>query len=664
MTTDHRPPAPADTPLILAPAGNRAAFLAALAAGADAVYCGLKSFSARAEAKNFTPAELAALTELAHKRGVRVHVAFNAMLTAGDLAQAAGLVQDLVRYVGPDVLIVQDLALIALARQFGFAGEIHLSTLANAGLAAALGWIRRHLAADQVVVPRELDIDEIRALGKACPDGLGLEVFVHGALCYSVSGRCYWSSLLGGKSGLRGRCVQPCRRQYRQRSDPRRHFSCMDLSHDVLVKVLRTIPQVKTWKIEGRKKGPHYVYYTVRAYRMLRDEGHDPEKKREALQLLEQSLGRPATHYRFLPQRPQSPLQPGTPTGSGLLVGTVKGPAQSPYIVPRQPLLAGDVLRVGYEDDAGHTIVRVRQGVPRSGRLPFRPGRQGPAGARTPVFLTDRRDPELQRRLADLEDALGGMPEPSLATKAAALKLPKTMRTKARPARDMVVMRTAGRRPGKEAQGLWVSAGALPRLSPKAMASIWWWLPPVIWPSAEADTVDRVARLVQAGARQFVLNAPWQAGLFARPEKAILWAGPFCNLANPLALDVLKQAGFAGAFVSPELGRETFLELPRLSPLPLGMVLSGLWPLGLSRVLSEAIDPGQPFTSPRGEQAWARRYDDTFWVFPNWKLDLSGQRGALEKAGYQWLAHLEEPVPRTVRLKPRPGMWNWNIGLK
>jgi putative protease len=160
--------------LILAPAGNRVSFLAALAAGADAVYCGLKSYSARAEAKNFTIPELAALTELAHRKGMRVHTAFNAMLTTADLVRAAGLLQDLVRTVRPDALIVQDLAMIDLARQNGFAGEIHLSTLANAGFAGSLDWIRRQLAVDQVVVPRELDIEEIRAMAAARPDGLGL----------------------------------------------------------------------------------------------------------------------------------------------------------------------------------------------------------------------------------------------------------------------------------------------------------------------------------------------------------------------------------------------------------------------------------------------------------------------------------------------------------
>ncbi|PQP33441.1 peptidase U32, partial [Desulfobacteraceae bacterium SEEP-SAG9] len=86
--------------------------------------------------------------------------------------------------------------------------------------------VRKNLGVDHVVLPRELDIDEIKTLAQACPKSLGLEVFVHGALCYGVSGRCYWSSFLGGKSGLRGRCVQPCRRNYTHSGQLHRFFSC------------------------------------------------------------------------------------------------------------------------------------------------------------------------------------------------------------------------------------------------------------------------------------------------------------------------------------------------------------------------------------------------------------------------------------------------------
>ena len=225
-------------PEILAPAGNRASFLAAVAARADAVYCGLKLFSARMQAKNFEMEEFAALVHLAHEQGVKVFVTINALLKSDDLLLAGQMLDQLQRLVKPDAVIVQDLALVQLVKQTGFSGEIHLSTLANAGFSAALQVIRQKLEVDRVVLPRELNIDEIKQLAAVCPPGLGLEVFVHGALCYAVSGRCYWSSYMGGKSGLRGRCVQPCRRQYSQSNQKNRYFSCQDLSVDVLAKVL------------------------------------------------------------------------------------------------------------------------------------------------------------------------------------------------------------------------------------------------------------------------------------------------------------------------------------------------------------------------------------------------------------------------------------------
>ena len=371
-------------PEILAPAGNRASFLAALAAGADAVYCGLKSFSARMEAKNFAVAELAALTRLAHEKGIRVYVAFNSLLKAKDLEEAGTLLKLLHQRVEPDALIIQDLGMIDLARQVGYTGEIHLSTLANAGFAAALELIRRFPQVRRIVLPRELSIDEIKAMAGACPDGLAVEVFVHGALCYGVSGRCYWSSFLGGKSGLRGRCVQPCRRQYNQTPPSRRYFSCQDLSLDVLANVLRAVPQIRAWKIEGRKKGPHYVYYTVQAYRMLRDIEAEPENraavKKTAIGLLEQALGRPTTHYNFLPQRPQKAIDIRTQTGSGMFVGKVQGTATRPYVVPRIDLLRGDVLRLGYEDERWHAIQQVGKGVPRKGSLHLQPACRSAAG--------------------------------------------------------------------------------------------------------------------------------------------------------------------------------------------------------------------------------------------------------------------------------------------
>jgi U32 family peptidase len=187
-------------PAILAPAGSRASFLAALAAGAEAIYCGLKSFSARMEAKNFTLGELAALTALAHAKGTRVFVTFNALITYNEVNDAGRLLGQLQREVQPDAVIVQDLAMAQLVRQTGFAGEVIWSTLANVTFPAALDFIRQRLPADSIVLPRELSIDEIKTMAAACPPELGLEIFIHGALCYGVSGRCYWSSFWAARA--------------------------------------------------------------------------------------------------------------------------------------------------------------------------------------------------------------------------------------------------------------------------------------------------------------------------------------------------------------------------------------------------------------------------------------------------------------------------------
>ena len=656
-----------DKPEILAPAGSRDSFLAALAAGADSIYCGVKRHSARMEAKNFSLDELAALTRLAHRRRSKVYVTVNALLKPGDIDVVAQLIDQLQRAVHPDALIVQDPGVIELARQAGYTGEIHLSTLANASFPAALEMIVKLKNVGRVVLPRELSIDEIKAMAGNCPPDMGLETFVHGALCYAVSGRCYWSSYLGGKSGLRGRCVQPCRRVYGQAAEAGRYFSCQDLSVDVLVKVLLAVPQIRAWKIEGRKKGPHYVYYTVKAYQMLRDLAdvryNRGAVKKSALELLTLALGRPGTHYNFLSHRPQKAIDLKTRTGSGLFVGTVQGPRKGRYLIPRVELLGGDVLRIGTEDEAWHKVHRVGKSVPRKGRfqLKISSGRIPDKG--TPVFLTDRREKALEEMIDELAAVLpDAATKPAGATKFYVKPMPKS---RFRPKRiELRVHRswTSDRR--RNTGGLWISAAAAGQVPHQAASRLYWWLPPVVWPNDQDGLKELLAKVQRKGARCFVLNAPWQTALFRQSTGIVLWAGPFCNLANPLALKVMADAGFVGAIVSPELGKEELLSLPRLSPLPLGIVLSGNWPLCISRSIAEGLREDRPFASPRGEQAWFRRYGPDYWLFPNWSLDLTVEKPKLLQAGYQMLVHLGEPVPKAVKMKRRPGLWNWHVGLK
>jgi putative protease len=664
-------------PEIMAPAGDRASFLAGVAAGADAIYLGLKHFSARMQAKNFGLGELSALTDYAHERGVRVYVAMNVLLKPDDARAAGGLMERLTRTVKPDALIVQDLGLMSLARQAGFAGELHISTLANATHPAALA-VAQKLGASRVVLPRELDLDEVKLMAGSCPEGLGLELFVHGALCHCVSGRCWWSSFFGGKSGLRGRCVQPCRRLYRQggtKGKPERLFSCQDLSLDVLTKPLLDVPQVTSWKIEGRKKGPHYVYYTVSAYRLLRDQSADPTARKTAVSLLEQALGRPSTHGVFLPQRAHPPVKPSQETASGLLVGQVKRePGGKTFIQPREDLLPGDLLRLGCEDDIWHQTIPLRRRIPKGGRLdlPAVPlGKAGPhrgaaAPSKAPVFLIDRREPELMQILAGMEKDLAIRPEPP--EKEPSSFRPKTF-TPPQPGKriEVHVFRALPRgtaRGGKTAEtGIWLERSALLDVPRPVSGRIWWWLPPVIWPNEEERYRRLLAEARERGARIFVLGSPWQAGLFENREGLRLIAGPFCNLANPQTASLYASLGLESVFVSPELSGEELLSLPRTSPVPLGIVVGGFWPLGITRILAEEVRTEEPILSPRGEAAWVRKYGGNHWIFPGWELDLSAHRRELEQAGYAMYVSFREPWPKFLENAPRTSVFNWDQGL-
>jgi putative protease len=640
-------------PEILAPAGGVDSFLAALAAGADAIYCGLKHFSARMEAENFSLSQLASLTALAHSQGRRVYVAMNTLIKPDELAQVGRLVDRLTHTVHPDALIFQDLAIIDLARQAGFAGELHLSTLAAASPAAGMT-VAERLGVQRVVLPRELSVDEIKAIARKTPAGLGLEVFVHGALCYAVSGRCAWSSLLGGKSGLRGRCVQPCRRRYRRKGEVLPLFSCDDLGLGTLARLLLlNIPQVCSWKIEGRKKGPHYVFHTVRAYQIFRDHSQDPKARKEAEALLHHALGRPWGRFRFLGHKPISPLVERTHTASGLLVGTVAGGAR-PHVILREPLEPGDLLRIGYEDAQGGGTVAVRRVIPKGGRLDLPRPAQG-----QPVFLVDRRPPELRRILDELRRHMP--PAPPTPPSSFAPKLPPSGRRPKAP----IVLEVWRRLPSKlsrgGAHGLWFFPGMERRLSRSLLPRLWWWLPPVIWPDEEAAFAEHLADVERLGGRRFVLGAPWQRPLLS--PRAEAWAGPWCHVANPLTVNALAGLGFGGAFACLELGRENLLSLPASSSLPMGIVVAGMLPACLARTRAPKLRDGEPITSPKGEVFWSQQYGELFWIYPNWTLDLTPHQADIHRAGYTVLARIHEPIPQTIALKDRPGLWNWNQGM-
>lgn len=254
---------------LLAPAGSFDALRAAVENGADAVYLGGKAYSARATAANFSAEELQSALDYCHIRGVRVYVTVNTLLRNDELEGAMCYLADLYSW-GVDAAIVQDLGLISRARQEIPKLQLHASTQMTLHNALDLR-VMEGLGLTRVVLARELGAVAIREIKEQT--SLELEVFVHGALCICYSGQCLMSSLIGGRSGNRGQCAQPCRQAYgiEDLNVPGEYvLSPKDLS---LISYLDQLGSagVVSLKIEGRLKSPDYVGVVVRTYRAALD---------------------------------------------------------------------------------------------------------------------------------------------------------------------------------------------------------------------------------------------------------------------------------------------------------------------------------------------------------------------------------------------------------
>lgn len=245
-------------PEILAPAGSFEAVEAAVRCGADAVYLGAKEFSARASAQNFDEEELKKTIAYCHDRDVNVHLAINTAVYDRELDSAARLIE-FAASSGIDALIVSDLGILSIAKKICPSLSLHAST--QMGIASESGVLAaRDLGFERAVLARELSREEIKEIAEK--NIIETEVFVHGALCMSVSGQCFLSSVIGRRSGNRGRCAQPCRLECGVDSKNGHALSLKDLS---LYSHLRELASfgVSSFKIEGRMKRPEYVAAAV-----------------------------------------------------------------------------------------------------------------------------------------------------------------------------------------------------------------------------------------------------------------------------------------------------------------------------------------------------------------------------------------------------------------
>ncbi len=351
------PEAPLSVPLLaeiaprnvelLAPAGGLDAAFAAFHFGADAVYLGLKKFSARAEAENFTLEELDEITAYAHSLtpARRVFVTINTLIRQDELSE---LVESLfaLREIGVDAVILQDLGVYRAIRHFFPVLELHGSTQMAVHNRAGAETLTR-LGFARVVLARELTFEEVNDITSSA--GVETEVFIHGALCYSYSGLCLFSAQTLGRSGNRGKCAYSCRDSYdvadapltlRDGSPVRRDpsqgfpFSMKDLALPDHMPALRAAG-VSCFKIEGRKKSPLYVATTTDYYRKLLDGTMKPDDRPIVEADLQTVFSRPWTRLFVQSHQDKEVADRDTVGHRGTLIGHVKdiaGPKREPRL--------------------------------------------------------------------------------------------------------------------------------------------------------------------------------------------------------------------------------------------------------------------------------------------------------------------------------------------
>ncbi len=274
---------------LLLPAGNTETFYAAIEGGADAVYLGLKNFNARGRALNFSNRQIPVLIDLAHKKNCKVFITLNTVIKNNEFFELLDVL-DFLDKIKPDAVIIQDWGVYNIIKKHFPKLSVHASTqMANHNSIGANFSFQKNF--ERVILARELTLQEAKDVNKKTK--IETEVFIHGALCYSFSGMCNFSSYLGGHGANRGICSQVCRRTFDTKKESKYFYSLKD--NQQIENIHNLIDAgVYSLKIEGRLKSSDYVYKVARAYRMVMD---DRTKLPFAKKMLETETGRKKTGY-------------------------------------------------------------------------------------------------------------------------------------------------------------------------------------------------------------------------------------------------------------------------------------------------------------------------------------------------------------------------------
>jgi putative protease len=648
-------------PELLAPAGTIEVFETAIEAGADAIYIGAPALNARALAKSFTWPEMAAMVSHAHQCGTRVYSAMNSLMKEDEVPQAVETLA-LLESIKIDALIIQDPGIYYLARKHFPHVRLHASTLMGAhnSLAAAqfadMGFAR-------VVLPREMTLEEIKKIRANNP--VELEVFVHGALCFSYSGLCLFSSALGGKSGLRGRCVQPCRRRYTWQgkgkgSQAGYFFSMNDLE------ALDQLPQlidagITSFKIEGRMRSAQYVSSVVSAYRLVLDDPGDSKVTEEAHQLLGGAMGRKPTKGYFLSAQPDDALSPQHSGNIGHFLGKVtKIDHAMIQLTLKSAVKTGDRLRLHHEKSGERTPFtlkklrsntievddavqndRVHMEVPFQASVGDSLYLVDVAGRRGKVTFKKQVEPARFKNVYDVlkQKRYSAILKNIDSTTGRQVPAPKGEITSRPPPGKK--MGRGGRRndhrfTGPKAQGtslpLWVRVddfNATRSLKASNMARLIinldrvtynqfhkykkhlkpylqqmvWALPPVIEEEMLQFYGEAIGRLMESGFKTWQIGHMSQLQFFKERGQCTLLGDYTLNVLNSMAVRFLQESGVHHIQLSVEEDRDSLKKIcMKKGRASLGGVVYGQVPLFIARLMPNYFRFNQLFVSPKGEK--------------------------------------------------------------
>ncbi|MCG6918526.1 MAG: U32 family peptidase [Deltaproteobacteria bacterium] len=577
-------------PELLAPAGNIEGFFAALDNGADAIYVGYRHLNARALAANFNLEDIARLNEYAHRQGVKLYVALNAAVLEEEIEEIVNTLSGLSQ-VEPDGLIIQDGAIARLCRLHFPNLNLHASTLMTVHNSAGVEQLHS-MGFQRVVLARELTIEELAHITASTT--LELEIFVHGALCYSYSGLCLASSFYGGRSSVRGRCVQPCRRLYRSGRQQGYFLSPNDLSAIDLIPRLRQL-RLAAFKIEGRMKPSSYVAAVVRAYRLVLDAAPGDEARAiaKARGFLKDAYGRKPTQGFLLADKSGEIITPHRSGASGRLAAKVEWVRGNRMgLKLSSPLALGDRLRLDSDEEVEKTAFTIREIVVKG---------KHPAVASTGTVISVPRIRDVRRgdRVFKTGSKLG---KNLSAAKLRRLLKEKTskpqivgpvplMEAKASP-------QTKKLKPGKRATTLYLRLSHLPllntalesnadyillqatkfnlnSLSKRRMVSskknrLFWGLPAIIHQKDLEFYREQVGKLQQMGHNRWLVANWAHFRLFTRPPDAIIADYTF-NVLNSHAALLLNEMGCQRVILSLENDQDNLKKLAaaiqRLTPL-------------------------------------------------------------------------------------------------